>query len=531
MDALDSWYPVVRTQRTTRSSQDGYIFAMAPMGRPIIRTTYSLADVLAVENELLIEREDTDAVYRGEKKPGGDPLGAITLQDLHDIIMSDADEGESEVSSEDVVMSDAEDVVMVDAHDGGSEASSGGTDSDIDELASSPAPPSSSTPASSPAPDDVVSSEECSTVPVPATPRRPITYSRRDRERYSARREQTFSEHVAAQEAQMLENVAAYWEAEEQAATVAEPPSPRRSPRLNHPPSTAHEELKREGVAFHPWIDDKPRAVIDPATYVLGVIVGAPKGEGEWWANIIDEGAKVLDRASRNADFHNLAEGQRRLRLGVAFGEEEAAPHGITNLEANLKEIHRMETEEPLAAIAAYQNHIYRQFAERGHAHVTSLVAELIRREIAFPSYKHSIFTTTEIQLGGDLDTFKNTNVAFNTWELLTFIGSWDSKTGGGIHFSDQEGLVEVVPGATIAFLSGAKSYTLMPIAAHETRYIVRQYVHASVLRWVQKGGRSDVEFACVASDKEVEAWDMLRVNRGRTSLRLFSKLDELYVL
>ncbi|KAJ6460163.1 hypothetical protein C8R47DRAFT_1226389 [Mycena vitilis] len=480
MDALDSWYPVVRTQRTTRSSQDGYIFAMAPMGRPIIRTTYSLADVLAVENELLIEREDTDAVYRGEKKPGGDPLGAITLQDLHDIIMSDADEGESEVSSEDVVMSDAEDVVMVDAHD-------------------APRPPSSSTPASSPAPDDVVSSEECSTVPVPATPRRPITYSRRDRERYSARREQTFSEHVAAQEAQMLENPTSF--------TSPQSPSLYRS-----------RGAQKGRCSLSPG-----STIIDPATYVLGVIVGAPKGEGEWWANIIDEGAKVLDRASRNADFHNLAEGQRRLRLGVAFGEEEAAPHGITNLEANLKEIHRMETEEPLAAIAG--------FAERGHAHVTSLVAELIRREIAFPSYKHSIFTTTEIQLGGDLDTFKNTNVAFNTWELLTFIGSWDSKTGGGIHFSDQEGLVEVVPGATIAFLSGAKSYTLMPIAAHETRYIVRQYVHASVLRWVQKGGRSDVEFACVASDKEVEAWDMLRVNRGRTSLRLFSKLDELYVL
>ncbi|KAJ7633684.1 hypothetical protein DFH06DRAFT_1337169 [Mycena polygramma] len=517
MDALDNWFPTVRTQRTTRSSQ-GYVFAMAPVGRPIIRTTYSLADVLLDENELLIDREDNDLVYRGEKKPG-DPLGHITLQDLHDIVMSD-DEGESEVSSDDVVMADAD--------DGESVVSSGGTDSDIDELASSPAPPSSSTPASSPAPDDPAA-EDCPSSPV--TPRRPITYSRRDRKRFSAQREQTFLEDMAAREAQMLANVEAYREAEELAAARDAPPTPRRSPRLNHPASTAHDDLKREGVAFHPWIDDKPRTIIDPNAYVLAVIVGAPKGEGEWWADTIEQGSKVLERASRNADFHDLPDGERRLRLGVSFGEEEAAPHGIGNLDANLKEIGRMEKEEPLVAVAAYQNHIYQQFAERGYAFVTSLVTELIRREIAFPSYEHSVFTTTEIVFSGEPVTFKDTNVAFNTWELLTFFGSWDSKKGGGILFSDEEGLVELVPGATVAFLAGAKSYTLMPIAAHETWYIFRQYCHASVLRWVQKGGRSDVEFASIASEKEVEAWNLLRATRGRTSLRMFSKLDELYVL
>lgn len=63
---LDFWFPVRRIQRSARSSQ-GYTFARAPMGLPIRSPTpYSFAESLLQQNEIVMQREDFDPVYRGD---------------------------------------------------------------------------------------------------------------------------------------------------------------------------------------------------------------------------------------------------------------------------------------------------------------------------------------------------------------------------------------------------------------------------------------------------------------------------------
>ncbi|KAJ7907848.1 hypothetical protein B0H13DRAFT_1618069, partial [Mycena leptocephala] len=113
----------------------------------------------------------------------------------------------------------------------------------------------------------------------------------------------------------------------------------------------------------------------------------------------------------------------------------------------------------------------------------------------------------------------------------LTVLGFWNHKECGGIQFFGGEGVVELIPGATIAVPAGTMAYKLLPVAPHERRYIFRQYCHAGVFRWLEKGGRSDKDFDEYASEEEIAAWDERRANRGQSSLKMFSKLGDVFVI
>ncbi|KAJ7919702.1 hypothetical protein B0H13DRAFT_1868288 [Mycena leptocephala] len=471
---LDFWFPVRRIQRSARSSQ-GYTFARAPMGLPIRSPTpYSFADSLLNQNEIVIQREDFDPVYRGDIRPQDSSLPPGTLllpEDLSDTEMSDvseSDEKENIPPGTLLLPEELSDTNMSDVSD------SDDGESEIDELESSPAP--------------------AERLGSPFTPQRRtntyanrmVTYDRRDRERVHAERAALATERLA------LEQVIA--------ATT-----PRRSLRLQ---LGEHVRLGREGRVIHPWTNDKPRPVIDRHSYIMAVIVGAPKGEESWWADIIKQAFKDLDHLRRHGDFSDIRAGEIQLRLGVTFGEEDAArfpfsptifeltcsqmPHGIGNLAANLAEAKYIEESDCFNAISGYQNHMYEHIGAPGYARVGADVGELIAREIVFPAFEHSVFTTTEIDFGNvSYPLHKNLDAAFDTFELLTVLGFWNHKAGGGIEFMDGDGVMELIPGATVAIPTGTKGYRLLPIASHEKRYVFRQYCHASVLRWVAKGGSS----------------------------------------
>ncbi|KAJ7798999.1 hypothetical protein B0H13DRAFT_1673803 [Mycena leptocephala] len=175
---------------------------------------------------------------------------------------------------------------------------------------------------------------------------------------------------------------------------------------------------------------------------------------------------------------------------------------------------------------------MYEHIGAPGYARVAADVGELIAREIVFPAFEHSVFTMTEIDFGNvPYPLHKNLDTVFDTFELLTVLGFWNHKAGGGIQFMDGDGVMELIPGATVAIPTGTKGYRLLPIASHEKRYVFRQYCHASVLRWMTKGGRSDREFDRDASDEDSLAWDEMRTNHGHASIKMFSKLRDIFVL
>lgn len=159
-------------------------------------------------------------------------------------------------------------------------------------------------------------------------------------------------------------------------------------------------------------------------------------------------------------------------------------------------------------------------------------VDELISREIVFPAYQHSVFTTTEISFGhAPSPAHKNIMTAFDTMEAITVLGSWDPRKGGGIMLWHDGAMLELIPGATVLFPAGSKNYSLVAVGPHETRYVFRQYCHAGVLRWIEKAGRSDTEFDLGAEPDEIAAWNEIREKRGRTSAKMFSKIEDIFVI
>ncbi|KAJ7140434.1 hypothetical protein C8R46DRAFT_921364 [Mycena filopes] len=149
--------------------------------------------------------------------------------------------------------------------------------------------------------------------------------------------------------------------------------------------------------------------------------------------------------------------------------------------------------------------------------------------ETPFPG---SVFTTAELCYG-DVPTLsaKNWDASFYAWEAITSLGNYTSEERGGIILWEDGRVFPLTPGATFVFPSGTKRYSFVPVAPDETRVIFRQFCNAGALRWAEKGGRSDSEFDREASDDEKAAWEARRTARAETAAKLYSKLNDLFVV
>lgn len=125
----------------------------------------------------------------------------------------------------------------------------------------------------------------------------------------------------------------------------------------------------------------------------------------------------------------------------------------------------------------------------------------------------------------------KNLEAALDSMEAWTTIGKYDHKKGGGIILWDAKRMIEMPSGSTIVFPAGTKSFSWVGVAPNETRFLVRQFCHAGVVRWVEKGGRSDAKFDEFATEAEIAHWDAHCAKRSEMTNNMFSKVGEIFVL
>ncbi|KAJ7149498.1 hypothetical protein C8R43DRAFT_851863, partial [Mycena crocata] len=121
----------------------------------------------------------------------------------------------------------------------------------------------------------------------------------------------------------------------------------------------------------------------------------------------------------------------------------------------------------------------------------------------------------------------KNQAAIFYGMEALTVGGFW-AEGRGGIIFHDDGKYIPLRPGMTVIFPVGTNRYSFVEVAPDETRYIFRQYCHAGVMRWVEKGGRLDSDFEKKASEEEKALWETKRGIRGQNAAKLYSKLKDI---
>lgn len=174
---------------------------------------------------------------------------------------------------------------------------------------------------------------------------------------------------------------------------------------------------------------------------------------------------------------------------------------------------------------------LFQQIAPAVYADLEYQVNRLRELRNLCTPFSNSVFTTCEITFGDVPDlSRKNWDATFYGFEAITVGGSYDWRVRGGIIFWDDDRVFPLRPGSTVLFPAGTKRFSFVPVAQHETWYTIRQFCHASALRWVEKGGRSDSIFDRKASLVEKEAWNAKREQRGKIAAKKYSKLRDIYV-
>lgn len=224
-------------------------------------------------------------------------------------------------------------------------------------------------------------------------------------------------------------------------------------------------------------------------------------------------------------------------------------PHAIRNRGFIEREVQFIKNSVAFNAISAYQNRkcriylcirliiivdvdLYQQFAPRGYANAGLQIDQLVHRHLVFPAFDRSVFTTSEISFGDSEPTLshKNYNGGLDNMEVITSFGTYDHTKGGHIIFWEDDKVIELRSGGSVMWPAGSKRFSFVPVSGNEERFLLRQFCHAGILHWVEKGRRSDIEFEDAATPEVLAAWDEKRGKRGKASAKMFTKLGDIYV-
>ncbi|KAJ7244505.1 hypothetical protein C8J57DRAFT_1242832 [Mycena rebaudengoi] len=391
---------IPNTPRRGRS-ETAYKFNTCASGPPISsKSPYSFMYHLQEENFRIMEREDTDWAYRGERVPGPEDSD------------SDDDTMPALINPVRVCRGVAWHAAVVDrgrnsSPEGYTERDSS-PEGDVNQRDASLESDSlfSSSPASSPPPLEAVlgnSTMDCDTEPEDdrssmdcderterlsptvsdfETPsRKLITYLARDKARLRRQRERDDATHD-------LEFLA-----------IMQATTPRRSRRLR----TGRVDDSTEGdvwstadlsaleLEIFTGTIEAPQAMIDLQEYVTGVIAGGPKGQTAWWTGIVSTAFQDMRRVYRNGDFTQFGEGESLVRAGIDYGVN--GPFIINNLRVN------RPTAFKRSLLIKTPSELFRQFAPKLFAHTMSKLDQLKEGNL-HPPFKHSVFTTAEWSFG-----------------------------------------------------------------------------------------------------------------------------------
>ncbi|KAK7042095.1 hypothetical protein R3P38DRAFT_3178668 [Favolaschia claudopus] len=353
------------------------------------------------------------------------------------------------------------------------------------------------------------------------SPRRLITYAKRDRQRYGRE--------AAVHKANIKKATAVRQAAPRRRKTPRGVKKPTRLSRRQRRP-TAEADLPAPNDVIE--LDDRnPSPVLDCRDVVMTVVAPTPVCGPIVWDLNIKVGNTHFERLFLAADaptsygFYETC-----VSIGLTVGPHWPGVHTITADPAIASEVKSIMSTGVFQQASILHNQLYQQYAARSFAHAFSMVDQLRARKIGNTPFINSVFTSAEF---GFCDApsvlHRKPDVAFETWEAVTVYG--DFASGGRLALGDEDKEVQLYPGFTFLIPSAIKRYRVTPVGKGEKIYLFRQFCHAGVFRWMEKGGRKDQEFDESASVGEILAWEEMVDARGKNAGKLFSRLNEVYTL
>ncbi|KAF7294446.1 hypothetical protein MKEN_01437100 [Mycena kentingensis (nom. inval.)] len=326
--------------------------------------------------------------------------------------------------------------------------------------------------------------------------------------------------------------------------------SPRRSQRIStSADNTARDEWlsapakyrRQYGLSF-----EKPEAagttlVLDRRDVVTAAVVQAPSGDGGAWRHVNLEIAQLLDTLRQDAAFRF----GRPLRWGMdyqapgwrvdPYPKRVGAPVGPPKVPR-----YNLANNGVLRKIIAFQNDVVEQFFPELHS-ALAVRMELLKTKNGYRgAYSNSVFSTCEVRYldpreSEEMLERKEWQVPFADPFVVTVVGNWDPRRGGHLMLHDDGTMMPLRPGATFVVPAGTKRYGFVPVGEGEHQYMVCQFFHGSVLRWMEKGGMSDPRLDTLAlrmdpaALRKWKAYEKIQARRRVLAKRIFSTISDVY--
>ncbi|KAJ7703538.1 hypothetical protein B0H17DRAFT_1127172 [Mycena rosella] len=272
-----------------------------------------------------------------------------------------------------------------------------------------------------------------------------------------------------------------------------------------------HPQLLEFGLVIHHLEPETLTLLIDKNDYVMAVIAGAPKGRTALWDSIMKHTEQVTRRLYRNGHFDDLGH------------EETHHPYRIKPHSSNGTEVAYIQQSQAFGMLSAYQNHLFEQIASKLYHEMAKKVQQLADMANLGPAFAKSVFTTSEIAFC-DVPNLsrKNPDATFTG-------GTYGWKKRDRIIFWDGGKVVPLRPRSTVLFPAGSKRFLFVPVHANKMRLIFRQYCHASVMHWIEKGRRLHSDFD-LAPQEERNTWKAQQATHGQKMAKLYTKINDVYV-
>lgn len=169
-------------------------------------------------------------------------------------------------------------------------------------------------------------------------------------------------------------------------------------------------------------------------------------------------------------------------------------------------------------------------FAPRIHAHMSSRIRQLLARHSSLRlNFSNSAYPAASFNFGPETVCYMHTDAANDpcNWCQITALGTFNPKTSGQIVLSTIKTVVEFPSGSTILIPSAVFKHGNVPIQPGESRQSFTQYCAGGLLRWVECGFRTLLDFGR-RDPAGRKAFDASLKGRVDQCVQRFSTMQEL---
>ncbi|KAK7018524.1 hypothetical protein R3P38DRAFT_3200902 [Favolaschia claudopus] len=261
-----------------------------------------------------------------------------------------------------------------------------------------------------------------------------------------------------------------------------------------------------------PWAGGRPRPVFSKKRLVL--MLGGRTHTGEYQRDVLDP---VLRDCTRERDAfrarHPDATPESTVLsggIGDGFNRHELRDRApVVGHFADTLAFIAIFSTFAMCNLIGFANGLLKYFCPTAYDTLAEDKKDMLdRNPQAFFPCEASIFSAATLELGGPHFNIRDHKGDLRDlepagWNILTALGKYKSFHGGHVIFWQLGLVVQFPPGSSILLPAGLINYSFVKVDPDETRFSLLQWAGGGVRRFLDNGGRLDMDFAAKATPNE----------------------------